>query len=541
MMRSNKPVDGFVPRRVGSATQPNYPSLERAHTHKESSIRPTHEAVADSTLKRPQSVSRAEIDDSLRQIDESHPELNAPKTAKPKRSRRKLLKRLILGLTALGVVVLIGFAIKFVMTSNSLFKGNLFGLVQSKPLKEDANGRSNILLLGTSEDDPGHQGAHLTDSLMILSVDQKNKQAQMFSIPRDMQVMYGRRCNTGDRGKINEFFNCVNEDWTSEKAEEERQTEARKFFGDIVGLDIQYSVHVNYTVMRDLVGALGGIRVTIESADPRGQMDSNFDWKCGYGDPKVSAAERKRRCPPNGHFIDFPNGPVDLDAEHALYLAQARGGDGSPFGAYGFARSNPDREQNQQKILVAIKEKAMSAGTLANPAAVFGIMEAMGKNLRTNFATEEVGTLITLAKDIPAANIKTSDLMKDGVMDGTGNPAAGAYNFTALRAYIKKQFTTDPIVREEPVVEVYNASGVAGAAQKEVDALAKLGIVATAGNAPSGNYAPKTLYVINDKKPAARAKLEQLYGVKAQTSSPSVTYADKTDFVLILGKVTTEN
>lgn len=40
-------------------------------------------------------------------------------------------------------------------------------LSNKKKLQQDANGRTNILVLGTSEDDPGHDGAHLTDSIMI--------------------------------------------------------------------------------------------------------------------------------------------------------------------------------------------------------------------------------------------------------------------------------------------------------------------------------------------------------------------------------------
>ncbi len=542
MTKQNNMIDGFVPRRTNNAPNaaPNYPGLERANAHSETGIRRDNGVMhsGEPALVRPSPVSRAEIDDSLREIDTSRPGLVAAKPQQPSRTRRRRTKRIVLVIVALLIVAGIGLAAKAFLASSNIFKGNLFGLVQNKPLKEDANGRSNILVLGTSEDDPGHGGAYLTDSIMIVSIDQKNKNAQMISIPRDMEVQYGRVCNTGTAGKINEFFNCVNTDWTSEQAEEQRQTEARKFFGDIVGLDIQYSAHINYSVMRDLVAALGGIRVTIESTDPRGQMDSNFDWKCGLGDPKVSAAERKRRCPPNGHFIDYPNGPVDLDAEHALYLAMARG-DMEP--TYGFGRSNPDREQNQQKILIAIKEKATSTGTLVNPATVMGIIEAMGKNLRTNFDTSEVGTLISLAKDMPSSSIQTSDLMKDGIMDGTGQPVAGKYNFAALRTYLKKKLTNDPIAKEEPMVEIYNASGVAGAAQKEADTLLGLGMLASADNAPAGKYDAKVLYVLNDKKPASRLKLEEIYGIKGQVAKPTFEYGSDADFVLVLGKVTPAN
>lgn len=74
----------------------------------------------------------------------------------------------------------------------------------------------------------------------------------------------------------------MNDDFGSSSAEDERQTEFRKLVSEVVGLDIQYSVHVNYSVMRDVVKALDGITVMIEgSGGAPGVMDSNFDWKCG--------------------------------------------------------------------------------------------------------------------------------------------------------------------------------------------------------------------------------------------------------------------
>ena len=69
-------------------------------------------------------------------------------------------------------------------------------------------------------------------------------------------------------------------------------------------------------------------------------------------------------------------------------------GDKAP--TYGFEQSNFDREKNQQKIMVAIRDKALSAGTLTDFTKVSGIIDAIGKNLRTNFEKSEVRTLVTL-------------------------------------------------------------------------------------------------------------------------------------------------
>ena len=542
-MKKQTSIDGFVPRRASKAAKLGVEPVE-----------PQKGRTTTPTLERAHSrggLTRSEVDESLRSIDdEANENKSATKrnTAKVHIPRKKIIKRVVLTLVIIIVLALGWFVVKTILAGADIFKGDLLGLVQQKELKKDANGRSNILVLGTSEDDPGHEASYLTDSLMVLSVDQEQKNAYMISIPRDLYVEYGKACLSGYSGKINEYFNCINSDWDSSRAEDERQEASRKFFGDIVGLDIQYSVHVNYTVMRDLVSALGGIKVTIESRDPRGQMDSNFDWKCKGGNENASRATMIQNCPPNGHYIDYPNGEVELDAEHALYLAQARG-DSAP--TYGFEQSNFDREKNQQKILVAIKEKAMSAGTLTNFSKVTGIIEALGKNLRTNFETSEIRTLMSLANDIPSSAIKSISLIDaDPALVTTSNiggasvvvPTAGTYDYSKIQAYISKQVNATPVSQEAAHVVVLNASGVAGAAQKEADRLEKLGLVVdSVDNAPEGgSYAKNKIYQLSDNKLNTLAKLESLYGVKATKETAPVSVEAATNFVVIVADATQE-
>lgn len=111
---------------------------------------------------------------------------------------------IVLLIAAIGFGGWVG--VKTLLASNAVFKGDIFGLVQQRQLKMDGNGRTNILVFGTSEDDPGHPGGNLTDSIMVLTVDQKKNNAYMVSIPRDLEVRYGRSCVPGYSGKINAFF-----------------------------------------------------------------------------------------------------------------------------------------------------------------------------------------------------------------------------------------------------------------------------------------------------------------------------------------------
>lgn len=554
MDRRNRPtMDGFIPRRSAGGVDSFRPRhdpdaktvINGLQRH---SIEPTEQisvrrqqpsvvTPVDTDGPRRQVVSRADIDESLHEIDQQpeivpkHHRKHAKHDKQPKPRWRRIVKRVILVLLLIGLIFVGWIGVKAFLAGAHVFKGDIFGIVQQKDLKTDTNGRSNILILGTSEDDPGHQGAFLTDSIMVLSVDQKNKNAYMISIPRDLEVEYGMPCTAGYHGKINGYFNCVNDDWTSSSAEDERQTKSREFFGNIVGLDIQYSVHVNYTVMRDIVKALDGITITIESRDSRGQMDSNFDWKCG-----ATYAIRLKNCPTSGHYIDYPNGVVTLDAEHALYLAQARG-DTAP--TYGFEQSNFDRERNQQKIIVAIKEKALSTGTLTNVSKVTGLIDALGNNLRTNFDTSEIRTLMSLATDIPSSAIESVDLLKGGVVNNSAQPTAGQYDYSGIQAYIKKTINATPVQREAAHVVVLNASGVTGAAQAEATKLEALGLVVdSVDNAPDGlTLTQNTFYHTTTAKPKTLEALQGRYGKSALSTKESpVTVDATTDFVVVIVK-----
>lgn len=557
-MANKNSIDGFIHRRpVGGAQNKNgqitgglsKSSSSKVSPFKQDDSKPigvVRPEYGNSKKDQIGALKRSDIDESLKKIDSLSSKSSRRRQPKPQKGKvRRIIKRVILLLILLGAGAGVWLGIKVVTTSDSIFKGNIFGLIQEKELKQDENGRTNILVLGTSEDDPGHDGAFLTDSIMVVSINQKANDAYMISIPRDLPVKYGMACNSGYSGKINEYFNCVNGDWDSEAAEEERQTETRAFIGDILGLDIQYSAHVNYTVMRDLVAAVGTITVDIEgSGGAPGVMDSNFDWKCKGGDEYASLATMKQNCPPNGHFIDYPNGPAQLDAEHALYLAQARG-DLMP--TYGLGNSNFDREQNQQKIMIAIRDKALSTGTLTNIGKVTSLLDALGNNLRTNFDTSEIRTLARLAKDINESSIVRLNLLKDGIMTGDAVPVDGMFNFAGLQKYIHDKLSSDPVVREAAKVVVLNASGVSGSAGQEANKLSDLGMdVGLVDNAPESFSAGKNYIfkVSTNDKPATLQKLKAMYGVdnvSADISSLNGSIdLDGYDYVVIVGVASTD-
>lgn len=551
-MKNNRPaIDGFVPRRSGD-------QLGRLHTDGSKKIivtsipktRPIHTANGETQRnlgqqKRGYGLGRSDIDESLSIIDnmEDFKQENVKKRRlnflrrcrreksgkKPRGKVFKFFKWLVIVLILAGLTAGGYTAYKLIAAGGSVFSGNIINIFNNKELKQDSNGRSNFLIVGTSEDDPGHGGALLTDSILVVSVDQKNKNLYMFSVPRDLYVEFGMACNSGYSGKINEYFICSN-DGDAKGDEQDRLAKTQKFIGDIFGIDIQYGVHVNHTVIKQVVDAIGGINVNIQGSngDP-GILDRNFDWRCNY------------KC----YLVKYDNGIHHLDGEHALFLAMARG-DVSP--TYGLGNSNFDREKNQQKILAAIKEKSMTTGILTNLSAITQIIDALGDNLRTNIETNEIQTIMKLAGDIKSADIhnitlvdKDNPVVKTSMYGGASvvMPEAGIYDYSEIQALIAKNLSSDPVVREAAPIAVLNGSGQAGVAQSEADELIDESYnVTSVANAPSGQYQAIEIYQIGDDNAATAKKLASKYKVTIKTTDPPVTADEEIKFIIIIGAAT---
>lgn len=525
--RNNSSLDGFVPRRPGaeSASQLGEQSGDRFSTPRpmSSASHPSMKTVGMTP------IAKSELDDSLKGIDQ--PLAGKGRRKRGDKKQKSRLRRIIKWVVIVIIVAALAaggyLAYKALNASNQIFKGSILDIVQNQPLKEDANGRSNILIFGTSEDDPGHSGANLTDSIMVISLSQKQKNAYMISIPRDLYVEYGASCAEGYRGRINSLYDCFSENDTKEA---EGAGKLQEKVGQVLGLDIQYYAHLNYTAVRQAVDAVGGVDITIETDDPRGILDRNFDWKCNY------------KC----YYVNYKKGEVaHMDGEHALAFSRARNAP-QRYAVYGLPNGNFDREKNQQKVIKALREKAVSVGTLTDLGKVTGLIDALGNNLRTNFATKEIRTLMSLGSDIKSENIQSVSLVEEGnMLVTTGNingasivkPLAGLYDYSGIQAYVKKTVNANEITREGAKIVVLNGSGVSGVAQKEADKLTEQGFtIDSVANAPQGSYGDFEIYQIGDGMPATKAKLESLFGVTTKTTAPPAGAGPGTNFVVIVGK-----
>ncbi len=327
-------------------------------------------------------------------------------------------KRLVALMLAfiVGVVVFIGVwdARNLSRASQKIFgSGNVFSLVAGGGLKTDERGRVNVLIVGYSIDDPGHAGATLTDSIILLSMNPQTKTGYMLSIPRDLYV----RNPGGGYSKINQVF----------------QDSGMSTLEDIVstdfGMPVGYYMLLNYSSVKQSVDALGGIDVTINS--PEGRLyDPNKDWTTG------------------GPLVDLPNGQHHLNGQQALDLTRARG-DPSQYGyPVGFAMSDFQRTADQRLIFTALKDK-LSWKLILDPRKNSQLLDAFAGNIKTDVQVSEARPLFGLFNSVNGQNLKSLSLNNLGgknLLTSTTTytgasgliPAAGLNDYSAIQAALSQ-------------------------------------------------------------------------------------------------------
>jgi LCP family protein required for cell wall assembly len=356
------------------------------------------------------------------------------------KKKKSKVKTIIVTIILLIIVVALAGGLWLCLWGNDIImkitggKSDLFsaiGVLTSdtyEPLKMDENGRTNILIFGTSgynmEGDEGfgvHDGAQLADSIMAFSVDQNAGDIAMISLPRDLKAPTA--C-TGT-GKINETYWCHNQSGDNEQAGAQA---LMNDVSDILGLDFQYFVHVNWGSLVQIVDILGGITITLDE----GIYD--YDWTGAVYDPGVA---------------------YTIDGAEALGVARARhgtvGGD--------FSRGN-----NQQKLLIAIKERIYEKNLSLTD--MMSLAGTLGDNLRSSLSLEEIKTAAHLTFDFDFNSIRQIPLVDydEGIYYfKTANinnisyviPSAGVGNYYAINNYVAENIKTplppEPEAPEEDV------------------------------------------------------------------------------------------
>jgi LCP family protein required for cell wall assembly len=390
-------------------------------------------------------------------------------------------------------------------------------------LKGEKTGRVNILLAGDSSDDPGHQGADLTDSVMVLSIDTKNHTGFMLSIPRDLWVNIP---GYGDQ-KINTANTITN--FNQPGYPSGGMGDLQDIVQTDLGIPIDYYALINYQAFKQSVDAVNGIKIDIQSPDPRGIYDAYTHLK-------------------------LPNGPVDLDGQQALDLARARGDDSAGDISYGLPNSDFDRTEHQRQMLVALSEKAKTVGVLADPLKVTKLFDALGDNIQTNLNLQDVIRLMQISKGMNTSNLQSltysyggsNGLLTDYTSPGGEEalaPAEGVDSYGQLQQYYQQISSSNPVVREAPSIVILNGSSTDGLAHKMSQTLSSEGFNVDVVTDANGEY-PSSMIVdnTNGAKPAAEQLLKTTLPKDTTYTTSTALPTEATEaqgytsnFVIVLG------
>jgi len=246
----------------------------------------------------------------------------------------------------------------------------------SNELAGEKDGQINILLLGMRGNNmPG--GGLLADSIMVASVKPKENKVLLLSIPRDLYVDLP---DQAQQSKINAVHSL-----SEDKGEGKGMEAMKKVVSDVTGLPIHYVARLDFKGFKDLVDTINGVDIYLEKP---------------FSEPKQFEGESA---------LDFslPAGKNHIDGQTALFFVRAR-----------FASSDFERAKRQQQVLLAIKDKLLSLGTLSDFSKVNNIRKILGEDVRTDMDTTEMKKMFALANEIkdPQVKQKVLDTSEEGLL-----------------------------------------------------------------------------------------------------------------------------
>ena len=201
--------------------------------------------------------------------------------------------------------------------------------MRDKPVVFKKKNPFSVLVLGVDEreNDIGR-----SDTIIVLTVNSVLKSTKMVSIPRDT---YTEIIGKEFKDKINHAFAYGGMEMAMESVEK------------LLDIPIDYVIQVNMESFKEIVNAVGGIKVNNSLAF------------------KVESTT-------------FAKGQIHLNGEEALAFVRMRYED--PRGDFG-------RQDRQKLVIQAVLQKGATVSSLLNYKGIFG---AIGNNVRTNITFEEM-------------------------------------------------------------------------------------------------------------------------------------------------------
>lgn len=330
----------------------------------------------------------------------------------------------------------------------------------------------NILLLGYAGG--AHEGTYLTDTIILLHVDLKNKKNVLVSIPRDIFVKIPTKSKDSFHAKINTtyqmgLFPQDYPDLDPKLVKNQPKTAiASSAITQITGLPIDYFVTIDFDGFTKAIDVLDGVEINVERAfdDRRYPITGKEKDLCAKEEdfkkiepylnndslnieerdklfkekPELEEFLRNATASPELAFpcryetLHFDAGLQHMSGEAALKYVRSRysSQDGGDFG----------RAKRQQLLLGALGEKVISLGFIPK---IIPLLDELSDNIETDVPLPQLQKFMSEAKN--ASQYKTARLVlsDDGYLEGSRSadgqfiliPKEGVDRWEKIKLWIK--------------------------------------------------------------------------------------------------------
>jgi len=270
--------------------------------------------------------------------------------------------------------------------------------------------RVNILIMGYGGS--GHDGAYLTDSMMVMSLMPQSHHTTLISVPRDLWVQ--NPANSGNYTKINAVYPVASNNNANPVAGGEAAAQKVSL---VTGMDVKYWMTINFAGFRDFINAIGGVDVYVPDS-----------FKAKYpanDDPSINASWK---------VVQFTKGLHHMDGETAIEYARAREVIDNPAEGTDFARS-----ARQQLIMKAALTKLKDWQTWPS---LFSALDALKHTIYSNLSLADLA-LFAMKMDLNNAHrvgLSFSNVLMDGKSsDGQDILLPQNDNWNVIKSYINQQ------------------------------------------------------------------------------------------------------
>lgn len=303
----------------------------------------------------------------------------------------------------------------------------------------------NILLLGYGGGN--HDGAYLTDSMMLARIVPAKKIIYLISIPRDLWVKIPTAGMVVEPMKINAAYaiGVDDSDYPNKLANYTGDNGggnlAKMVVSQVTGLPISNYLALDFSGFVKSIDVLGGVDINVEIAfdDPEYPIDGKETDTCGLSDNDIKAraatmaAQLPKAFSCRYKNLHFAKGLQHMTGEQALDYVRSRHSlqDGTDFG----------RAKRQRNLIAAVKSKLLQVNSLPK---FLPFLASIKNNYATDFSAGDIAAFIPKAAILGQYQIQSLALTDENFLNLTWSPdgqsilapKAGVDNFSEIQQWL---------------------------------------------------------------------------------------------------------